>query len=259
MTPIPPRTPRPAAADLWRVPRGWVLTYLAQTTSTNDDAKRAALAGCPDRTVILADEQTAGRGRLGRPWLAPAGSCLLFSIVLRRRIPPIVLVVLCSVSVAEAIGADTALKPRIKWPNDVMLGDRKLCGLLAEVVGDGNARATIVGIGVNVNLDPALAGLPVTATSLSSATGRVWSRPKLLDAILTRVDALYALEPADLVQTVWPRWESLLWRRRQQVRIDASDEVFVGTVEGLAPSGALLVREQDGEVREISVGDVLLP
>ncbi len=243
----------------WSVPHGWALTYLVRTTSTNDDAKRAALAGCPDRTVILAEEQTAGRGRLGRAWLAPPASCLLFSLVLRQPLSPVLLVALCSISVAEAIQAATEIEARIKWPNDVMLNDRKVCGVLAEVVGQADTRATIVGIGVNVNLDPSSAGLPATATSLSDATGRVWSRPKLLGAILAGVDMRYALPHSELGQTVWGRWQSLLWRRRQLVRVDTTDEILVGTVEGLSPSGSLLVRERDGRRREVSVGDVLLP
>ncbi len=245
--------------DTWRVPAGWQLTHLQVTASTNDDAKQAAVAGCQDCAVFLADEQRAGRGRLGRAWLAPAGTCLLFSIVLRKPITPIALVALCSVSVADAIQEATGLEPRIKWPNDVMLGDRKVCGLLAEVVGHEDARATIIGIGLNVNLDPVAAGLPGTATSLSHETGRTWSRPELLNTILTRIDAADDLDSEAMVQALWLRWETLLWRRRQQVRIDVSGEVYLGIVEGLRPSGALLVREDNGRLRELSVGDVLLP
>ena len=243
----------------WTLSEGWSLTYLPTTDSTNDDAKRAALAGCSDCALFLADVQRAGRGRLGRTWLAPAGTCLLFSIVLRRPIPPIALVALSSVSVADAIHAMTGLAPTIKWPNDVMLGDLKVSGLLAEVVGQEASRATVVGIGVNVNLDPDHAGLPPTATSLSHATGREWSRPALLQSIVERIGTAYRLDADALVRTVWPRWEALLWRRRQQVRVDASDVAYVGTVEGLSPTGALLVREDDGRLREINVGDVLLP
>jgi BirA family transcriptional regulator, biotin operon repressor / biotin---[acetyl-CoA-carboxylase] ligase len=246
-------------AGQWHVPPGWTLTYLPATGSTNDDAKRAAAAGCADRTLVLTDQQWAGRGRLNRVWLAPRSSSLLFSVVLRRPLPPIVLVALCSIAVADAIHTTTGLDPRIKWPNDVMLGDRKVAGLLAEVVSQDNARATIIGIGVNVNLDPTAAGLPPTATSLSHATGRDWSRPTVLTAILARIDATYLLDNAAIARAVWPRWESLLWRREQQVRIDTSDDGFIGTVEGLGPTGALLVRTADGQLREVSVGDVLLP
>jgi BirA family biotin operon repressor/biotin-[acetyl-CoA-carboxylase] ligase len=242
----------------WVVPAGWTLTYLPITGSTNDDAKSAALAGSPDRSVFLADEQTRGRGRLGRTWQAPPRACLLFSIVFRRPVRPIALVALCSVSVVDAIHALTRLSARIKWPNDVMLGDCKVSGLLAEVVGREETRATIVGIGLNVNLDPVAAGLPATATSLSHASGRAWTRPALLNAILTRIDRDYGLEPGVTLQSVWPRWERFLWRRQQQVRVDASDEILDGTVEGLAPSGALRIRDASGRILEVSVGDLLL-
>lgn len=244
---------------LWPVPWGWSLHHHPITGSTNDDAKRAALSGCADRTVFVADEQTHGRGRLGRSWVAPPGCCLLCSVVFRRPVSPIALVALCSVSIVEAIRASSDLTPRIKWPNDVMLGDRKVCGLLAEVVGHGDSRATIIGIGLNVNLDPANGGLPVTATSLSHECPQSWSRPELLTAILVQIDRHYALEPSATVALVWPKWEALLWRKHQQVRIDSAEEIIEGTVVGLASSGALRVREASGRVIEVSVGDVLAP
>jgi biotin-(acetyl-CoA carboxylase) ligase len=139
-----------------------------------------------------------------------------------------------------------------------MVADLKACGLLTEVVGQFDQRATVVGIGLNVNVDPAQAGLPPTATSLRSVSGRTWSRPRLLHAILDRIDAGYALEPSLLVQErVWPRWEALLWRRRQEVRVAEGGTVVEGVVEGLGPTGVLRLRDAHGTLHEISVGDVL--
>lgn len=247
------------ADDSWAVPGGWSLSYRPVTESTNDDARSAAASGCPDRSVFLADLQTRGRGRLGRAWVAPAGACLLFSIVFRKAVSPITLVALCSISVADAVRSLTGLSPRIKWPNDVMLGDRKLAGILAEVVSRGQTRATVVGIGLNVNLDPVAAGLPASAISLSHASGRMWSRPTLLTMILQNIERDYDRDPATLRATVWPRWEALLWRRRQQIRLDAEDRTLIGTVEGLGPSGTLIVREDSGNAVEVTVGDISAP
>jgi len=213
------------------------------------------LAGSPERTIVLADEQRAGRGRLGRRWLAPPRSSLLFSIVLRRSLEAIHCTAACSVAVAEAVEQVTSLEPRIKWPNDVMVRDLKVCGVLTEVLTHGGRHATIVGVGLNVNLDPEEAGLPPTATSLAHECGTVLSRADVLRAILERLDAYLALDDAALGPTVQARWESLLWRRWQEVRIDQIGALLSGVVEGLAPSGALRIRTAAGVV-EVAVGDV---
>jgi len=246
-----PESPPPT----WTLPHGWRLHYLPITGSTNDDARDLALAGSPERTVVLADEQRAGRGRLGRLWLAPRGSSLLFSIVLRRALEAIHCTAACSVAVTEAVEQITSLKPRIKWPNDVMVRDLKVCGVLTEVLTHGGRKAAIVGIGLNVNLDPEDAGLPATATSLAHECGTVLSRAAVLRAILERLDAYLALDDAALGATVQTRWESLLWRRWQEVQIDQSGASLSGVVEGLAPLGALRIRTAGGVV-EVAVGDV---
>ena len=239
------------------MPDGWALHYLPITGSTNEDAKRAAIEGCPDRTIIAADEQRAGRGRLNRRWIAPPGTSLLFSVVLHRSLQPVCLTALCSVSVAEAIYETTGLAARIKWPNDVMLRDRKVCGLLTEVIPRGGRQVTIVGIGLNVNLDPAAVGLPPTATSLSNELGRTIPRRDLLLEILRRIDGYLALDDLILAPTIFARWEDLLWRRQQEVQVDGEGATVRGVVEGLAPSGALRVRRLDCTRVEISVGELV--
>jgi BirA family transcriptional regulator, biotin operon repressor / biotin---[acetyl-CoA-carboxylase] ligase len=241
----------------WPVPAGWSLRYLPVTGSTNDDAKRAARSGCPELTVFLADEQLRGRGRLGREWRAPAGGALLFSILLRRPVTPVLLTALCSVSVVEAITECTGLDPRIKWPNDVMLGERKVCGILSEVVADARRPITVVGIGLNVNLDPQAAGLPPMATSLSNHLGTSVRRGQLFAAIIRRIDDRFRQSMsahADLIA----RWQELLWRRWQEVRIDQADQSLRGIVLGLSANGALRVQDERG-ITEILVGDVLPP
>lgn len=243
------------AAD-WPVPPGWILHPVNITDSTNDDAKVAVRTGCPDRTVFLADEQRSGRGRLGRSWIAPAGSSLLVSVVLHRPLPPIALTAATSVAVAGAIRSITGRAAQVKWPNDVMVADRKVCGILTEVVLHEGCPRTIVGIGLNVNLDPAAAGLPPTATSLSAGAGRAFSRQELLTAILTRLDGCLAMTDAQFAPYVWHRWHELLWRRDQTIRVDQEGSSISGIVDGIGASGALLVRLADGSVVEITTGDV---
>ncbi|HZT08987.1 MAG TPA: biotin--[acetyl-CoA-carboxylase] ligase [Chloroflexota bacterium] len=245
-----------AAVERWIIPSGWTLNYAPLTDSTNDDAKRAARDGARDRTLFVADEQRRGRGRMGRTWVSPPGSGLLFSLVLRRDLPPVDLTALCSISVVEAIADATGLSARIKWPNDVMLGEKKACGLLTEVVPQTGGRATIVGIGINVTAHPDGTGLGMPVTSLAEESTAAISRPSLLRAILERIDRRYAREDASLFADLRSEWERLLWRKRQTVRVSQDGPTVEGIVEGIAPSGALVLRRDDTRLIEISVGDV---
>jgi BirA family transcriptional regulator, biotin operon repressor / biotin---[acetyl-CoA-carboxylase] ligase len=240
----------------WPAPAGWQLHYLATTGSTNDDARSLALAGAPERTIVLADEQSAGRGRLGRHWVAPPGSSLLLSIVLRRDLPSILLTALCSIAVVEAVEEVAGLASQIKWPNDVMIRGRKVAGILTEVVSREERAITIVGIGLNVNLDLSTEGLPSTATSLSSEAATQVDRIAVFDALLRRIDAYLHLDDEALGLQIRQRWEQLLWRRSQAVRVEQDGPTLYGVVEGLSATGALLLRAPDGELREVAVGDV---
>lgn len=242
----------------WDIPRGWTVRYVPVTGSTSDDAKQAAVGGCPERTVFLADEQVAGRGRLGRQWIAPPRSSLLFSIVLRRDFAPVHLTATVALSVAAAIEQVTALPARIKWPNDVMVRDRKACGILTEVVSSERENITIVGVGLNVNLDPPAAGLPPSATALSWECGASVSREVLLRSVLEHLDAWLSQSHGELAALVQREWEARLWRRHQQVRVDDSGKMVEGIVEGLSSSGALRIQRPDGTLVEVTVGDIVI-
>jgi len=205
---------------------------------------------------VLSDEQSAGRGRLGRSWIAPPGSSLLLSIVLRREVPSILLTALCSVAIVEAVEDLTGLTSKIKWPNDVMIGARKACGILTEVLSRDERTTTVVGIGLNVNLDPSAEGLPSTATSLSAELGAEVDRAAMFGALLRRLDALLSLDDRSLERETRRRWEPLLWRRSQGVRVEQDGPTLYGVVVGLTPNDALLLRRPDGELLEVVVGDV---
>ncbi len=247
----------------------WRLEWLATTGSTNADLLAVAAAGEPAGAVLAAEHQEAGRGRLDRRWEDDPGSSLLVSILLRPDLTPDrahlagVAVALAAVRACEEV-AD--VRPSLKWPNDLVMGEgpstRKLGGVLAEsVVAGGRLEAIVVGIGINAALPavlpPELAGV---ATSLAAhAPGPDVDRAALLAALLRSLDAL-----VDLLDSAAGR-ERLLdeYRRRcvtlgATVRVELSDDhVLAGTVTGVDPDGHLLVDDADGLTHTVVVGDVV--
>jgi BirA family biotin operon repressor/biotin-[acetyl-CoA-carboxylase] ligase len=238
--------------------------WVAETGSTNADAMALARDGEPEGIVVVADHQTAGRGRRGRSWEAPPGAGLLASILLR---PPAVVVEACTMAVgvaaAEAVEAVAGFSPRLKWPNDLVwpgdgsAEDRKLAGILAEA--DWPAGSVVVGIGINVtwpaDLPPDLAEI---AVACNHVTGAEIDREDLLVAMLRRLDAWYA--PLVASGDVGPlrgagRERSATLGR--QVRVDLGAEELVGTAVDVTAEGHLVVETLDGDQRTIAAGDVV--
>jgi BirA family transcriptional regulator, biotin operon repressor / biotin---[acetyl-CoA-carboxylase] ligase len=248
-----------------------VRTY-GEVASTNDLAMEAARVDEREGLVIVADVQTAGRGRLGRPWHAPAASCLLMSMLFRPPEPfafhAARTTMLCGLALREAV-AETAGDPpivevQLKWPNDLIVpaperaeGWAKLAGMLTEVSMDGGSSALVVGIGLNVNVAPAsLEMLGPTATSLRALLGEPVDRAALLDGILASVDRRYDA----LLRGVdpFPAWRTALAWLGEMVEVRGPLETTVGIAEGVDGTGALLVRSAGGELRSFTVGDVSL-
>jgi BirA family biotin operon repressor/biotin-[acetyl-CoA-carboxylase] ligase len=220
-----------------------VLRFLGTTGSTNDDARAWAAAGAPHGSTVVAEAQTAGRGRLGRRWESPPAGNLYLSTVIRRDWPPARVPLLClaaAVAVAEVAGEAY----RIKWPNDVLAPDgRKVAGVLAEAEWeDRRLRFAVVGVGVNVRAAPALPTAQRLEADGVPRDPRVLAR-ELVAALLVHADR----EPADLL---------LLWKERSAT---LGREVRVGEVTGLAvgldADGALVVRTAGGD-RRVLAGDV---
>lgn len=244
--------------------------YLATVTSTNDCLKEMAVRDnhLPAGTVVLADYQSQGRGRLERQWEAPAGTSLLLSIFFRPNWPAEQaqwLTMMASVAAAEAITAATGLPIALKWPNDLMLeydGQwHKVGGLLLEggLDHDGRLTSAIVGIGINVNI-PA-AQLPVAntpATSLLVAGGRPISRLTLLTDFLARLEAM--VEAAESGVSPHAAWNQRLMTLGRPVQVSnaGSEPLITGVAEGTTPEGQLLVRDGVGRVHTVSAGDVTL-
>ncbi len=230
--------------------------------STMVAAADLAREGAPHGTIVAAEQQTAGRGRLGRSWHSPRGAGVYMSVVLRPAMPAArapVLTLAAGLAVAEAVSELTGVAADLRWPNDVMLGDRKCCGILPEMTAEAERiRHLILGIGLNVNQLSFPAEIQNEATSLAQASGRRLARADVLAAVLHHLDRRYrqfaAGETAALIADFERRSS---YARGRCVSVDTEPAGFTGTTEGLDPSGFLLVRRDDtGAVEPVLAGTV---
>ncbi len=235
--------------------------HLSVTHSTQDDVSTAGRAGAAEGLTITADEQARGRGRFRRSWMSPPGASLLVSILLRPN-PELLpsLSMICALAVPRAIRrVSPQLDPEIKWPNDILIGGRKVCGILVEVVrGDSEeGQFAVAGIGVNVNWDTAsIPEIADASTSLSRETGGEVSRVDLLCALLEEMDALYL--DAQEGHDIFGQWRSALVNLGKRVNVSGSDATFEGLALDVEPSGGLVVQTDDGQRRVVHAGDVTL-
>ena len=236
----------------------WDPILLVETSSTNDVAREQARKGARNGFLVAASRQTAGRGRLGRTWESPPDRGLYVSIVLRPDLAMTEagkLTALSSVATVDAVEAVAGLRPQIKWPNDVMLGGRKLAGLLIETEPKGSRlKFAVIGIGLNVRQKAADFSPEVrkTATSLFLATGRLYRRADLLVALLQALERRLG-SPFDEVREAWTTSSLTLGQRMTLTTARGRKH---GQVLGLDESGALLLRSNSGEVETVTAGDM---
>ncbi len=241
---------------------GRELVYFAETDSTNDRAHALAREGAVEGTVVIAEAQKAGKGRLGRHWVSPPGVNLYASIVLRPSIAPRQapqLTFLSAAAVARAIAEMTRLRPTVKWPNDVLLSGRKVAGLLNELDAETERiRYLVLGIGININMtaDQFPADLRYPASSLALETGSTVSRRLLTCALLRQLDKLYALYLEQGFEPILQAWQDYFDLTGQQVEVSEQAGICRGRVLGLDGEGALLLRLADDSVKRILAGDV---
>lgn len=250
---------------------GRTLHVLQETASTNGDAMALAQQGAEDGTVVVAERQTAGKGRLGRRWLSPPGDNLYCSVILRRmptaaELPRWLSMVplMAAVAVARAVQSVTGLRPSLKWPNDILIGDRKLGGLLCESSVAGPARTfVVIGIGLNVNTERESFPEEIReiATSLAAEAGRPFDRAPLLAALLSELEAhadAILTRPPETFLSGYARLCSTLGRR---VRVSLADgKTIEGQADSLAPDGSLrIIRDQvqGGGLLEVRAGDII--
>lgn len=258
-------TPAAIGAGLHTERFGRWVHYFERTGSTNDVARSLAVEGAPEGTLVIAEEQAAGRGRLGRSWLAPARSCLLMSLILRPSVPATQgfrATMLCAVAAAMAVERVCEVRPAVKWPNDLLLGGKKLAGVLSEASAvESRLDWVVVGVGLNVNFDPALyPEIAATATSLQAELGREVSRLGLLRTFLEELEAGYRyLAPAaGGHDRLWEEWKGRLDTLGRQVTVTEGDRRVSGLAEDVLPDGSLVLRRDDGSTLAIAVGDVTL-
>lgn len=231
------------------------IRYLPEVGSTNDVALDWLRQGAPSGAAVLADAQVQGRGRLGRRWHAPPGTALIVSVVLRP--PPEALgrlTMLGAVCIAETLEASGAADVDIKWPNDVRLGGRKICGILPEASWEGDRLTGVaLGMGLNVRVNFDGTELADSATSLEAAIGEPVDRVELLARLLERVDDWSQRVDSTALFAAWKRRLSTIGQR-----VTVSTSAVQGIAEGVDAQGALLVRTDNGALERVIAGDIRL-
>jgi BirA family biotin operon repressor/biotin-[acetyl-CoA-carboxylase] ligase len=230
----------------------WSLHFEPVCESTQDLARAAAEDGADEGWTLVTDLQRSGRGRQGHSWVAPAEQALLLSIVLRPAVDVLPkLPLLAGLAVAGGIEAVTRIAPDLKWPNDVLLRDQKVAGILLE--RPGNA-AVMLGIGVNVN--QARPDVPEGATSLAIELGHAIERERLLAAILNDLSNAYERADREGVQWIVPAWRSRSSMLGQRLRFHYQGVALEGIAKDISEEGALQVEASDGRRLELIAGEV---
>ena len=230
--------------------------WLEETDSTMLDAMHLAEGGCPSGTVVGAEEQTAGQGRHGRSWLSEKEAGLYFSVVLRLPLAPAqqpIVTMAAGLAVAEAITASAGVLVDLRWPNDIMVHDRKLCGILVQQ----HQPALVCGIGINVNQTAFPPDLASQATSLRIASGREHEREPILIEVLRAVDRhmdILVNQGTDAILQLFTASSSYVSGRR--VVVDQGEQMLRGTTAGLDANGFLILRRDDGSQTLILAGGV---
>lgn len=241
---------------------GRIIHHFMTTGSTNQEAKRLANEGAAEGTIVIAEQQTCGRGRMARPWFSPETGGIWFSLILRPGVNPAEaakFTFLGAVAVTNAIRAVTGLAVEIKWPNDIHFQGRKLTGILTEMNAELDAINFIVmGIGINVNID--VVAFPVdiqaTVTSLQREIGQKISRCMLLRNILQQFEILYDRVKAEGFAPVLTAWRSMNCTLGYEVSVSSVNQQFVGVAIDIDDEGALLIEKQDGAIERVIAGDV---
>ena len=227
--------------------------------STMDEAKKLAENGASEGTVVIAEEQTAGRGRFDRSWVSEPGKDLLFSVVFRPdavQAPNINMA--AALSVCAAVGAMTGIDASIKWPNDVKLAGRKVSGILVEsMVSRANIEYTVLGVGLNVNSNPEdVPEIAETATSMYRESGRSFGRTDVLIEVLRELDRRYALIRAG--NSMREEWASRLETLGLNVTVRWQNSEDEGTATGVDEMGNLILTKADGTTKTVVAGEVTL-
>lgn len=240
---------------------GCGVLYFPEIDSTNTYAKRLGDEGADHGTLVVSDKQTAGKGRRGRAWESPSGSSIYMSILLRPEITPNqapMLTLVMAQSVAQAIRKITGEEAMIKWPNDIVLNKKKICGMLTEMSTEiAWINYVVIGVGINVNTESFPEELNKKATSLYLESGRKIQRSQLIAEVMRQFEYYYALfmETGSLY-AMQEDYNHLLVNRDRDVRILEPGNEYDGHAIGINEKGELLVCKEDGQIAEIYAGEV---
>ncbi|WP_243112679.1 biotin--[acetyl-CoA-carboxylase] ligase [Caproiciproducens sp. NJN-50] len=227
--------------------------------STNEEAKRQALAGAPNGSLFVAEQQTGGKGRLGRSWTSPTGTGLWFTVLLRPGILPLrvsVTTLLSGLAVARAVRSLSGCDAKIKWPNDIVIGSKKVCGILTEMTAEiDRIEFVAVGIGVNVNNTAFPEAIRDKATSIRMESGKPLRRVALLQEILIQFETLLK-QNADSDPAFWEEYKRACVSIGRQVKFARRGAAVTGTAVDVSPRGELIVELPDGAKETVTAGEV---
>lgn len=240
------------------------LIFLQTTSSTQDRALKEASLGAPQGTVVVANTQTAGRGRFHRPWISPVGSDIYLSLLLKPQPEHLMkLNMVSTLAIIRAIRITTGLECQIKWPNDIQIGGRKLAGMMVDTVLENQGPSNVViGIGLNVRLNPSEhEEIATTATSLFRELGTDPGRLDIVIALLQELEVLY--EETKAGRSLLPEWRHTLITLGQKINItrpgDPSNSATEqGIAEDVDEDGTLMLRKTDGTIINVVAGEVSL-
>ncbi|MFC4557364.1 biotin--[acetyl-CoA-carboxylase] ligase [Virgibacillus kekensis] len=249
----------------WGLKTSWLgktIIHKPTTPTTQEVAHQAAREGAPHGTVVIADEQTAGKGRMARPWQSTKNKGIWMSILLNPDILPVMapqLTLLSATVLAESLSQLTSAEPKIKWPNDIFIQHRKTAGILTEMQAEQDQiQYVVIGIGLNVNQteDDFQEALQSTATSLKIETGKNWSIKYIIQHILKNFECAYDSFLEEGFPAVKEKWESYGYRIGEQIRIRTRHKEWEATFLGIAEDGALLSRTENDGVRKIYSAEI---
>jgi BirA family biotin operon repressor/biotin-[acetyl-CoA-carboxylase] ligase len=229
--------------------------YFPKIGSTMDAARELAKKGAKERTIVIAEAQTRGRGRLSRQWLSPKGG-IYFTLILRPRISPAYaprINLMAAIAVAATIRKLFGLKAELKWPNDVLIKGKKVCGILAEMDAEMDV-VNFVNVGIGINANASIPRFEKTATSLKDALGREISRKELLNVLIMEIERRQPLlMKADLLR----EWKRLSATLNKEVRVMSLGEEVMGQAIDIDGTGALILKSKDGSLRTVLAGDCI--
>ncbi|HUL38613.1 MAG TPA: biotin--[acetyl-CoA-carboxylase] ligase [Thermodesulfobacteriota bacterium] len=241
---------------------GRTIHHLHSLDSTNSKAYQLALNGAEEGEVVIAESQEKGRGRLGRQWFSPPFLNLYLSVILRPKIPPhqaSLITLMAAVATADAIEKFSGLPPLIKWPNDILLRDRKVAGLLNEIHSEmDRIHFVILGIGVNLNMDGKTFSKEIraVATSLRIEMGRTVSRKAFLQFLLLELERWYSIFLKEGSNAILKAWRDRAQIKGRRVKITSFSETLAGVAVDVDSDGALILETEDGKRKRVVAGDI---